>query len=129
MLVLLMRLICFLLARNVIEIRELIISLEVWCRWNASCQLLSVLLRGIGVRLLISIDLLVLLALLQVGVEVGNKIYLSTFELLLESNLIKLGRSFLIRGPLSQMLPLIHWVLLADSRHHVCIHELILAIM
>jgi len=84
---------------------------------------------------LISIDLLVLLALLQVGVEVGNKIYLSTFELLLEcfylvqSRLIELGRSLLIRGPLSQMLPLVHWVLLADSRHHIRIHELILAIM
>jgi hypothetical protein len=44
MLVLLMGLICFLLARNVIEIRELIISLEVWRRRDAACQLISVLL-------------------------------------------------------------------------------------
>ena len=78
---------------------------------------------------MISIDLLVLLTLLQVGVEVGNKIYLSTFELLLESRLIELGGSLLIRRPLSHMLPLVHWVLLADSRHHIRIHELILAIM
>ena len=76
-----------------------------------------------------SVDLLVLLALLQVGVEVGNKIYLGTFELLLESRLIELGRSFLVRGPLSHVLPLVHWVLLADSRHHIRIHELILAVM
>ena len=79
--------------------------------------------------MLISIRLLVLLTLLQVGVEVGNQIYLGTLELLLESRLIELGGSLLIRGPLSQMLPLVHWVLLADSRHHIRIHELILAIM
>ena len=126
---LLMELIYLLLARNVIEIRELIISLEVWRRWDATSHLLSVLLRGIGVHLLISIDLLVLLALLQVGVEVRNKIYLCTFELLLEARLIELGRSLLIRGPLPHVLPLVHRVLLADSRHHIHIHELIGAIM